>query len=60
MSTHFEEVGGGGGGVIMVTSVYVYKTTCKTMLENNRKSTLTLKLFVNSGQNSTPIHFYCT
>jgi hypothetical protein len=51
---------GGGGGVIMVTSVYVYKTTCKTFLENNRKSTLTLKLFVNSGQNSTPIHVYCT
>ena len=35
-------------------------TTCITMLENNRKSTLTLKLFANSGQNSTPIHFYCT
>ena len=38
-------------------SVYVHKTTCRTMLENNRKSTLTLKLFVNSGQNSSPIHF---
>jgi len=29
------------------------------MLENNRKSTLTPKLFVNSGQNSPPINCYC-